>query len=285
MSVSSDKHPQNKVIETREIASLKRNTRQNDVFGDLPAAELEQLRISIKNEGLTYPIEILSDGTILDGHQRVRVCALLGKKKIRCWVRTDLEQRGQKACDDRFIEANLDRRQLSKLQIARCWQVLRGNLQSAAREGSSLRDFLASKFGCSGRNLDRWLAVLDAPLLVQNLCDAGKIKLVDAGKISRLPADLQAKLVRRLEKLKVGETPKVVVKEFFDSMLPKPNGISEAARRHRQFSNLLMSQVEWIVDTLKPQLGCQGVLNPRVLVPKIREAIKVLQGIIDQSSH
>ena len=273
-----------RVYETREIDSLKQNALQSEVFGDLPDAELDRLRVSIKKQGLTYPIEIQSDGTILDGHQRVRAFKLLGRKKIRCWVRTDLEEKGAKACDDRFVEANLERRQLTKLQIARCCKRLKGNLRYAAFEGSTLRDFLAIKFGCSGRNLDRWFAVLDAPRLVQELCEAGKIKLVDAGKVGRLPAEQQAKLIGRLEKPRAGESPKEIVKSFLNSSLPKQKGILQASKDRKQIANQLMSRVNWIVDTVKPQLSGRGVSNRQVRVPKLREAIKILQGLVDRST-
>lgn len=46
-------------------------------FHDLPASQYETLKADIENHGVLIPIVVDEDGTVLDGHQRRRICAEL----------------------------------------------------------------------------------------------------------------------------------------------------------------------------------------------------------------
>ena len=107
-----------KIVE-KPIASLKPHPRQAKLFHDATEEEIKELAESMANNGLDHPVEILPDGTIVAGHQRVKAAQKLGWKSIRCWVRNDLAKAGEEAVECRLIEDNVIRRQLTKLDEAR----------------------------------------------------------------------------------------------------------------------------------------------------------------------
>ncbi|MDH3203084.1 MAG: DNA methyltransferase [Nitrosopumilus sp.] len=80
----------------------------------LPAKEYNQLKSSIRTNGLYLPIIINEKGTILDGHHRHRICNELqiqGKYKVKKFESKLLEKKF-------VILVNLDRRQLNDFQRA-----------------------------------------------------------------------------------------------------------------------------------------------------------------------
>ena len=180
-----------KLVVHKQLSELHSHPRQRDMFTDLPDADLRQLAEEMEREGLLEPVEILPDGMIISGHQRVRAAELLGWKKIRCWVRRDLAEAGSAAVERRFIEANFYRRQLGPLDKARCYQRLkeleRGGRGNGVVKGD-LRDYLAGQFGLSGRSLDRWERLLDTPIEVQAAVSARKLPLAVGGKVADLPS-------------------------------------------------------------------------------------------------
>ena len=74
-----------------KLSRLRDHARQGDLFGDVTAAELDALVADMRKNGQRQPVEILPDGTILAGHQRVRAARLLCWKEIEVIVRRDLE--------------------------------------------------------------------------------------------------------------------------------------------------------------------------------------------------
>jgi ParB-like chromosome segregation protein Spo0J len=110
-----------KRFETRRLDELKSHPRQDELFSNLNEAEFEKLKQSVDG-GLNVPIEITTDNVVIDGHQRLRAARELGWETIDVWVRDDLPD--QKAIDQRHIEANLDRRQLTRLDQARLIKAL-----------------------------------------------------------------------------------------------------------------------------------------------------------------
>ena len=49
------------------LDQLTENSHQQNLFGDLPDQEIDDLAASMAEEGLHHALEILSDGTIIDG--------------------------------------------------------------------------------------------------------------------------------------------------------------------------------------------------------------------------
>jgi ParB-like chromosome segregation protein Spo0J len=69
------KHQQ---VERWKISRLKARPQQAAIFGDVSAAELDALAADMTEHGQRDPVEILPDGTIAAGHQRVRAAKKLG---------------------------------------------------------------------------------------------------------------------------------------------------------------------------------------------------------------
>ena len=206
--------------ETWPIESLKPHPSQAHLFGHGSETENRDLIADLRKNKLIHAIEILSDGTIICGHQRVQAAKHLGWKTIRCWVRTDLEEQGPEAVETRLIEDNLSRRQLGKLGMARCYVRLR----ELARDGSyfaeeditgDLRDYFAQRFGLSGRTLDRLAKMLKTPLPVQMAYERDELAQGQVLVIAKMDAHLQEEIAARIEN---GEN----AKEFLRSYLRRP---------------------------------------------------------------
>jgi hypothetical protein len=108
-------------IEYRDPSSLSPHPHQPELFADMLEHELPSLADSIRERGLDHPIEVLPDGTIVCGHQRWRACRILGWSSAPVIVRHDHAAAGDVAVEERLITDNLDRRQLDRLDVARCY--------------------------------------------------------------------------------------------------------------------------------------------------------------------
>jgi len=268
-----------KLVVHQRLVELHPHPRQCDMFADLPDADLRQLADEMRREGLIDPVEILPDGMIISGHQRVRAAKLLGWKEVRCWVRHDLEKAGPDAVERRFIEANFNRRQLGPLDKARCYRRLkeleRGGRCNGTVKGD-LRDYLAGQFGLSGRSLDRWERLLDTPIEVQNVVSAKKLPLLVGGKVADLPKGVQQQIAAEIRN---GAEPKKAVA----SHLPKATTTrSPATEYHHLIVNLrqAVESLDEAVDTL--YLSCCDRDLPvlrkgRGLIKRIIEKIKAVR--------
>ena len=237
--------------EHRPISSLQPHDLQASVFGDLSEVELRDLADDIERNGLQTPVEILSDGTIICGHQRVRAHKLLGKQEIACWVRDDLEQQGDAAVECRLIDDNLHRRQLSKLAIARCYQMLKKVALENGYDGDDanedLRDHLAKRFGLSGKQVERYVRMLDAPFVVQQAFDAGKLRQKEVLAVVALDADEQQQIAQQIEE---GLTPKDVVKSHVTDQQATEVGVVTAVYRLVRALETAETQISDRIDEL-----------------------------------
>lgn len=218
-------------IESWPIDRLTPHPQQGQLFADLSDAELQLLAEDLTKNGLLHAVEILTDGTIIAGHQRVAAARLLGWNTIRCWVRVDLEQRGERDVEARLIEDNLNRRQLSPLGVARCYV----RLKALERDGwhasedarGDLRDHLAARFRVDGRTLDRYARMLDAPIEVQHAFERGDLTQSQVLAVVRLDAEQQQEIAGRL---RACEEPNLVVTEFVNGRRPVTSPLTAAGR-------------------------------------------------------
>jgi ParB-like chromosome segregation protein Spo0J len=195
----------------RLLADLKPHPRQDEVFDALEGAEFEDFVQSIKTNGLRHPIDITPDNITLSGHQRVRAARVLEWTHIDCIVRHDLT--ADTAIDAFFVEESLCRRQLDVLGQARCYVELRRleNLNQPRRgarsgaERQDLRDRLARRFHCSGRQLDRYARLLDLPRAVQVAVSTGQLPVSGAERLFLLDHDQRDQVAAAIDS---GECPK-----------------------------------------------------------------------------
>jgi ParB-like chromosome segregation protein Spo0J len=192
-----------KEIVDMPVAKLKPHPLQAKIYRGRADWEVEELARNMSDHGQDEPVEVTPDLHIISGHGRVEAAKRLGWTTVRCWVRRDLEEAGREAVEARLIEANLVRRQLSKFDMARSYLHLkkmardkRGNLLREDKVKGDMRDLLGKRFGASGRTLDRWLKVLELPLLLQQAVDEGTLKLTEAVKVAGLDKKAQQQIAK-----------------------------------------------------------------------------------------
>src|SRR5215510_2358776 len=84
-------------VQKWKISRLKNHPLQKTMFGDLPDAELRALAEDMRANKQKDPVEILPDGTVLAGHQRIRAARLLGWAEVDVVIRHDLAEAGAAA--------------------------------------------------------------------------------------------------------------------------------------------------------------------------------------------
>lgn len=188
------------------IAALKPYPEQRAIFGDLPETELRALAESMRRHGLRHPVEILPDGTIIAGHQRVRAASEhLGWTQIEVIVRHDLAAQGDAAVRLLVLADNLDRRQLDPIARARALKaqadLLRVKFRSAGTGCQEFRAWLAERLGgrLSGRQLDRYLRLLETTIEVQQAVSSRQLTMDAALRIAGLAGSVQQEVVRRIQ--------------------------------------------------------------------------------------
>jgi ParB-like chromosome segregation protein Spo0J len=199
------------------VASLTPHPLQAQIYGPRADWQIEELAESMR-KGQDEPVEVLPDRTIISGHGRVAAAKRLGWETIRCRIRHDLAAAGPQAVEARLIEANLYRRQLSKLDMVRSYRHIRrllrtryGALAEKNEVKGDLRDLIAQRFGVSGRTLDRWLQVLELPLPIQQAVDDGRLPMTQAVKVATLERKVQTQIAGRIDS---GESPRDIINEY-----------------------------------------------------------------------
>lgn len=179
--------------EPRKLADLHPYPDQR-LFGDLSDAEVESLAEDMRRRGLDHPIHILPDGTIVQGHQRVRAAQLLGWGEIDVVVRNDLAGNAD-ATHEAFICDNFHRRQLSPLAKARCARELfERTKQNSCEAEAATREYVGNLLGQSGRNVQRYLQVLRLPEALQEAFDQHAIGFKDVTRFLSQNRERQAQV-------------------------------------------------------------------------------------------
>jgi hypothetical protein len=201
------------------INDLRKHPQQQELIGDLPENEIEHLADSIQKTGLQNPLHILPDGTIVDGHQRLRAVIKLGWTEVEVVVREDLAQAGEAVTLTFLIESSLHRRQMDPLAIARAFRHLKEIARDLDYEElgyddrRDIRDQIAERLGghYSGRSLDRYEQILDMPRVVQDAVISKELPLTLAVKITKLG---KARKQAIAERIGAGEPAKEVVQQY-----------------------------------------------------------------------
>jgi hypothetical protein len=103
-----------------------------------------------------------------------------------------------------MIEANLNRRQLDvldRVRLARRMLEIRGKKGPGGLsqlDEQDLRDRVGVALGMSGRNVQRYLNILDAPMSVQRAFSGGKVSMKLAEKVARLEEASQAEIAAQI---------------------------------------------------------------------------------------
>ena len=269
----------NRKIARWKISKLKDYHKQ-PMFGDLPEAELDALAAHMEANGQQDPIEILPDGTIIAGHQRVLAAKRLGWKEIDAVVRHDLAEAGEAAIESHFITSNLLRRQLTPLGKVRCIQRLleietedAGTLAWGTRE--ELKGRVAKSMKLNVRSVNRYLLILDTPVEIQNAFDHGDIGITEAGAVSYLDDATKAEIAARIA---AGENAKQVVSGYV-SKPASPRTYQQSFGRLRRVMHREIPQLSGNVQQLDKRLLPDALPLLKQVREFIDEVIKAAKGV------
>jgi ParB/RepB/Spo0J family partition protein len=256
------------------IADLRPHPQQSALFNDPDPDELEAFAASLKRRGQDEPIHITPDKVIIAGHRRVAAAKRLGWETIKAVVRHDLAELGDAAIEEFAIVSNLDRRHMTPLERARCIKrvkdlIVGRKLTYKDKEFSayhdSLRDQVGALLGISGRHIDRYLAVLNAPPPIQAAFEARKITLVEAAYAGAVHDGIQRKIVAEIDG---GILPKEVMTRHMHRLRDRGSPSAVYAK---------------LVTTLAKSLDALASKVEQILPPgeDVEERIAVLQKGID----
>jgi ParB/RepB/Spo0J family partition protein len=222
------------VAQRVRIADLRPHPRQDALFGDLTGPSFDFLVEDIRRNGLRQPIEILEDRTIVCGHQRVRAATILGWPEVDAIV---LEVTDDGEIERRMIEDNLARRTLGPVGLARIYRELKLSAcdKKIGVSTGDLRDHLARLMGRgrSGRTLDRYERILDAPREIQDAVDAGSVPRSMAERAIALSEADRSSLVAEIQ---AGGHPSEVLAAYL-----RPAAGSGVERARKIYRKLLLN--------------------------------------------
>lgn len=255
------------------VEILKGHKRQMQFFENLSEEMFQLLMHDMQQHGQRVPIEILPDGTIICGHQRTRAALELGWTEIEAIIRHDLAD-DPTGTERLLITDNLARRQLRPLEMARSLDALK---KLSARDGRrilppgvTLRDWLGAQIGKSGREVDRLLRVLRAPIEIQRAVDAGLLGIVKAGRVVGLAKAQQEALAAELRRDGFDEA---IVDRYLEILPPR----ATAPAPEQAAVAALREAVEWL-EVLDPQ-ALPGDAATASLLQRAETALQALCSV------
>lgn len=233
------------VLERWPVEKLRKHSLQDPYFGKRSDEDLQELAEAIRRNGMTA-IDVLPDGTVLSGHQRWYIARYILKwTDVPVNVRYDLLAKGQEACDQYFLHANMLNREPSMLQKVRAF-ALDCELEERRRKKDKslgkrerlgrVRDAVAKRFGKSGRTLADWQPILSAPAAIQAAVEDKRLSREQAMRILAAPDDVQAKIASDLVKRK---TPAKVLKQHLGRVKREPLTLAKLTRRWRDLARVV----------------------------------------------
>jgi hypothetical protein len=266
--------------EERLLDEVIPHPRQQQHFPGMDDARLRALADDIERNDLRESPEIMPENaaglppnTIVSGHQRVRALKLLGYEVAEFLVRYDLAKTSAGDVERYFLESNQNRQHLSKLQQAQiALRVFELDKQRTRNElcdweTEEARDRVGQQIGMSGRNLQRYWRVLQAPIEIQHALDQG-LPLVLASRVAGLVPHKQQQIAHRIRN---GEDAREVVEEQFQSKKgPKP--IDQALRHFGK-------KLEQAVAEIEPRLAEIKTAPPQNLPKLLHRADQLIDKL------
>lgn len=172
-----------------------------DIFPAMSDAEFRELVEDIREHGQREPVWVLADGRVIDGRNRVKACAELGRS-----VDARVYHGNETSVEAFVVSLNLKRRHLSEEQRAmvagRLANLKEGRPQKTAPIGAVVsQPDAAELLNVSRRSVQRAVAVQrdGTPELIAAV-DAGDVSVSAAAEVATLPEDEQREVVARGEK-------------------------------------------------------------------------------------
>jgi hypothetical protein len=200
--------PAEPLLELRRLKDLLPHPKQAEFFEDLPLPTIAELATDIRKNGLRIPIDVLPantaglpPNTVIAGHQRLRALLHDAHREHTVRVRYDLANATPEEIEDVFLADNVPRRHSTPLARARI--LLRRHQLSGRHSAESsicglVREKIANELGMTGRNLKRYVLVLQTPAEVQGAFESRKLTLVAASKVALLDQAVQETIAREI---------------------------------------------------------------------------------------
>jgi ParB family transcriptional regulator, chromosome partitioning protein len=266
------------VVVSVKLDDLHDHPRQHALFGDLSGPEFAALVEDLRRNGQREPIRILSDGTILCGHQRVRAARELGWTKIDAIV---VDVKDEVEAEELLISDNLNRRQLGPLGLARIYLAKRKGLAGKTRDvgRADLRDEIARRMGdVSGRTLDRYRRILQTPPVIQAAVESGQLAMSVALRVASLPSIDQAKIA---EEIAAGAAVRDAVALHLGTA--KSGGVVDDRERYRSFLNTLKRDIPAIAGVVEKVAGHGH--SPEEAISLLELTAKTVRRLITQEKR
>ncbi len=245
-------------FEIRRLDRLRPHPLQGLYFGNFSDMKLRALADDIDRYGLKHCIEVLPKNqaqlpvdTIIVGHKRHRALQLLGFEETEVEVRYDLSEANAAEIELYFLDDNDNRQHLTKLAQARI-ALRRVEIEKKRDRGDladwehvEARDRVGAAIGMTGRNLSRYLRVLQTPASVQQAFERGELTLVAADRVAGLCDEIRSVIAARIE---AGEAPKSVVQSAVGTVSRKPKDVETSFRRYMK---ALTKSIEHLPDAVK----------------------------------
>lgn len=159
------------MVQEVDRLEIKINKILEDIIPKLKEEEYQKLKESIGKKGLLQPLDLMDDGTVIDGHHRFRACMELKMDKIPYKVLSNI-----KTIDDAIeysFEINFRRRHLNVFQKAE-W-VYKAEYAKTKRKPGTRTDLtgdesspvgktselLSEKVGVSKQTMERAIKIMD----------------------------------------------------------------------------------------------------------------------------
>lgn len=257
-------------IEYRQVSSLTVHPRQEALFRDLTGPQFEQLIADAEKNGeFDQPIEVLPDGTVVDGHQRLRAARQLDWKTIKVRVRYDLAD-DSVAVELRMLDTNELRKHLDPLDRVRV-ALRRIEIQEGIPPGGLRGDDvtrldrrLVEMLGLSPKHCRRLRKIaMGTPMAVQAAVSTGMLAIVSAVKVADLEPGTKEEIAADIE---AGAEPAEVVARFVTAA---KRAMPDVAKRYAAF----LGVVERAMDEFE---GREGEIR---LGDRAVEAMRVIERL------
>lgn len=248
-------------LEQWNVNRLRVNPLQHKHFRARTQQEMDELEFAVRQNFLE-PLDVLPDGIILAGHQRLQLAIERLKLKIvPVRVRYDLHAQGPVACELFFLQNNRASRQLTPLEIARSYERtvelethLRKSQDPSQRPKGRVRELVAKQFGMSRRAMDEWCKILHTPRLIQEEVELKRLSLTEAIAISRASAEDQQQIADLIGQ---GVQARKAMRKVIGVLKRGPLGDDQLTRRWRDFGRVAFDLAQTLPHSLDAILANQ----------------------------
>ena len=228
------------------IDALQEHPRQREFFSDTSDVELQELAADLERRGQQEPIHLCADGkTLVRGHRRVAAAKWLGWKTLKAIIHPEWTDPNAIEVIGDLVNDNLQRRQLTELEFARCYRELRRFCIATGQPYS--RDELARRlnYDKDGRTLERLENLLKLPVDVQRLITAKTLTKDQGAKILKLSKTEREEVY---EALRRGEPVKRVL---LDCGITKPKRQTTAIDVFQKLLKQLIANQHYFADNIE----------------------------------